>query len=264
MYIMVMFTLRVPMKVVDLQCAQTELEAVLLLPRPSSCSTISLLGENYRFSSKRFSFCLPCISWLVIQAAGLMGKLFLTHHSSMLGLAGGAMGSTDSSIPILWFWMHLPVKTRECQRERVPGRLSRLWQLTEGLSWIPHLSHTLWELQHIHRTKRSQSLLRWPPTVLGHGAEKEEESLHCKHWHFHYSLPIAPPMLCALVFQLLFSHVFSFGWVGNQTTLANSRPSQYGFAGWPFLFLRGALKTMLKWSPSSTILDGPTGSHYTS
>lgn len=129
-----MFTLRVPMKVVDLQYAQTELEAVLLLPRPSSCSTISLLGENYRFFSKRFSFCLPCISWLVIQAAGLMGKLFLTHHSPMLGLAGGAMGSTDSSIPILWFWMHLPVKTRECQRERVPGRLSRLWQLTEGLS----------------------------------------------------------------------------------------------------------------------------------
>ena len=99
MYIMVMFSLSVPMQVVDLQCAQTELEAVLLLPRPSSCSTISLLGENYKFFLKRISSCVPYISWLVIQAAGLTGKAFLIHHSSMLGLAGGAMGSTDSSIP---------------------------------------------------------------------------------------------------------------------------------------------------------------------
>lgn len=96
---MVMFRLSVPMEVVDLQYARTELEAVLLLPCPSSCSTVSLLGENYRLFSKRISSYLPYISWLVIQAAGLMGKAFLIHHSSMLGLAGGAMGSTDSSIP---------------------------------------------------------------------------------------------------------------------------------------------------------------------
>lgn len=99
MYIMVVFSLSVPMQVVPLQYAQTELEAVLLLPCPSSCSTVSLLGENYRFFSKRISSCLPCISWLVIQAAGLTGKAVLTHHSSALGLAAGAMGSTDASIP---------------------------------------------------------------------------------------------------------------------------------------------------------------------
>lgn len=87
------------MQVIDLQYAQTELEAVLLLPCPSSCSTISLLGENYRFFSKSISSSLPYISWLVMQAAGLMGKAFLIQHSSMLGLAGGAMGPMDSSIP---------------------------------------------------------------------------------------------------------------------------------------------------------------------
>jgi len=51
MYIMVMFSLTVAMQVVDLQYAQTELEAALVSPCPSSCSTISLLGENYRFFS---------------------------------------------------------------------------------------------------------------------------------------------------------------------------------------------------------------------
>ena len=99
MYIMVMFSLGVPMQAVDLQYVQTELEAVLFLPCPSSCSTISLLRKNYRFFSKRISSCLPCISWLVSQAAGLTGKAFPVHHSSMLGLASGAIGSTGSSIP---------------------------------------------------------------------------------------------------------------------------------------------------------------------
>lgn len=34
-----------------------------------------------------------------MQAAGLMGKVFLTQHSSLFGLADGTVGSTDSSIP---------------------------------------------------------------------------------------------------------------------------------------------------------------------
>lgn len=114
MYTMTMFSLSVPTQVVDLQYAQTELAAVLLLACPSSCSSISLLGENYRFFSKMTGSCLPYISWLVIWDASLMGKVFPIHHSSVLHLAAGTMGSIDSSTPILWFWMLLLVKTREC------------------------------------------------------------------------------------------------------------------------------------------------------
>lgn len=52
------------------------------LLHPSSRSTISLPGENYRFFSKRTVSCFPDISWLLIQAASLLGKAFPTHHSS--------------------------------------------------------------------------------------------------------------------------------------------------------------------------------------
>lgn len=49
----------VPTQGADLQHAQTELEAVLLSPRPASCSTTSPLGENYRLFSKRPSSPFP-------------------------------------------------------------------------------------------------------------------------------------------------------------------------------------------------------------
>lgn len=87
---------------------------------------------------------------------------------------------------------------------------------------------------------------------------------HCKHWHFHYSLPITPLMLCALVFPLLFSHVFFFGWVRIRTGLDSRKLSKTWFVGWLFFVSERSSQTILKCSPSQTILDGLTGSHYTS
>lgn len=235
---MVMFSLSVPMQAVGLSHAQTELEAVLLLPCPSSCSTISLLGGNYRFFSKRISSCLPHISWLVIEAAGLTGKAFLIHHSLVLGLAGGAMGSTDSSIP------HSPILDAfTCQDQGVLIRGNRSqdasptsgsWQkVWAQLNSTPQ-SHPLETLQCIHHTNGSWCLPWWPPTILGHGAGKEqfwssileEESPLLQALALHYSLSIAPLMLCALVFPRLCSHMFPFGWVGIKRGLDSWRLSQ--------------------------------------
>lgn len=78
---------------------------------PSSCSTVSLLRENYRFFPKRISSHFTSISCRLLVPWGKCSQ-HSTPHSS-LWLVELWVPQIPPP-PILLLWMHLLVKTREC------------------------------------------------------------------------------------------------------------------------------------------------------
>lgn len=264
--ITVMFGLSVPVQAV---CSDRA-GGSAALTCPSSCSTVSLLGENYRF----FSFPIH----------------FLATHAGCWSHGESVPNTALLTVRFGWWncgfhrFLHPPVSYFGCIYLSRPGSVIRgsrsqdasptygSWQKVWAQhSWIPQLSHTLWKLQYIHHTNRSQCQPWWPPTTPGHGTGKDSSpilssskknfpylkslALPFLHWHFHFSLPINNKTL--VVSSPL---QFSFGWVGFKAGLDSWMFSQSWFFGWLLLFLR-SFQTTLRWSPSQIIPDSLTGSH---
>lgn len=216
---------------------------------PSSCSTVSLLGENYRFSSQR-GFILISHAFLSYSCRLLVpwGKCsqHTTSHCSLWLMEPWVPQIPPSPILLLWcIYLSRPGNVIRGNRSQDASPTSGSWQkVWTQHSWIPQLSHTLWKPCSTSIVPRGHSASRGVhlqcqlerTAVLFNILQEESPPLAINHWHFHFSLPISSKSLTR-IFSSLCVCFLSF-----KAGLDSWRLSQSWFFGWLFLFLREAFR----------------------